>query len=118
MLAAMSIRRTLRGSPLLVSAAGAVVTIACSHGQTHVGNLMAPPMVRVCVTSTPPAPVIVNGNAVDEDGCTSVYEGATVSIDATLDGYQPYHEDYAVEPTAGPHEIVLVPAEPEPAPEE
>jgi hypothetical protein len=116
----MSIRRrALRGSPLLVSAAGAVVTIACAGGgRTPPGNLMAPPQVTVCVAATPPeAPVTVDGNPVDETGCTSVYSGSTVVIDAQLEGYQPYHEEIQAQDGVR-HEIVLVPVATEPAPAE
>jgi hypothetical protein len=112
-------RRPLRGSPLLISAAGAVVTIACSGGAGRhpPGNLMAPPMIQVCVAATPPeAAVTVNGYAVDEQGCAGAYEQQMVTIDATLEGYEPYHEEYSPESEL-PHEIVLVPVATEPVEE-
>src|SRR5678810_895207 len=103
----MSTRRPLRGSPLLVSAAGAVVTIA---GACHPpGNLMAPPQQQVCVSVSPKAPVTVNGVPVNEDtGCVSFYRESTFVIDAKLDGYEPYHEEVPADRIGGKHNIVLV----------
>lgn len=106
----MSTRRPLRGSPLLISAAGAVVTIASACGGHHpLGNLMAPPQVKVCVSVSPKAPVTINGEPLnDETGCMMMSE-SPIAIDVKLDGYEPYHEDVPLDHVGDKHDIVLVP---------
>jgi len=99
-------RRVLRGTPLLVSAAGAIVTIAsggCSKVvHPHpVGNLMPPPTMEVCVQVTPAdaaAQVTLDGQAVDERGCAYVDRGMdTVTVDIQAEGYAPVHESAPAE---------------------
>lgn len=91
-------KRTMRGVPLLISAAGAIVTIGCGGGgggsaeepvRPPVGNLMPPPTVTVCVTVDPPeATVTINGQAVDAQGCATVVDQGSTVIEADAEGYQ------------------------------
>lgn len=86
-------RRSLKGRALLV--ASAVVVTGCSGGGA-VGNLVAPPMVELCVTVEPAeAEVAVDGAPLDADGCNTVYEGEH-TVTATADGYAPYEEQVEV----------------------
>jgi hypothetical protein len=94
------VRRVLRGTPLLVSAAGAVVTIACTKnggGGHPVGNLMAPPdveRIEVCVTVVPEdATVTLSGLTPDERGCAQVPSDGPVMVDISAEGYETVHEE-------------------------
>jgi hypothetical protein len=51
--------------------------------------------VQICVPVTPSeAAVTINGQPVDESGCALVREDMTVVVEATLEGYAPYREEY------------------------
>lgn len=78
------------------------------------GNLMAPPMVEVCVVADPPeAKITVNGNELTNGSCTKTYEGNAVEITASAEGYEPYQESYSPPPPmdpstpSSPHNIQL-----------
>lgn len=87
-------RRRPSGTSLLRATSGVFVM---SAGCVITGNLVSPPMVQLCTTVEPAeATVLVNNGALDEDGCTSVCDGCSVSITATADGYQDYEETLVV----------------------
>lgn len=92
-------RRALRGAPLLVASAGAVLAVGCDGGSigTTSGNLVAPPEVELCVNATPEeAAVQIDGQDLNvETGCNSVWEGSH-EITATAEGYDPYSETVEV----------------------
>lgn len=99
----------MRGVPLLVTAAGAVVTIASGGCRPTVGNLMPPPQVKVCVEVEPArAEVRIEGRVPDEDGCVEVYDDGGVNVQASAPGYAPYQAEIT-EVTAEPVQIVLEP---------
>jgi len=102
-------RRKTKGTPLLIATAGVGLTVtACIGKGVTSGNLMAPPMVELCIEVEPEtAEVQVDGIAVVDGDCSQVYEGI-VTIEATADGYQDYSEDVEVYETTT-HSIEMTP---------
>jgi hypothetical protein len=65
-----------------------MVLVSC--GPMTSGNLVAPPMVELCVTVEPStATVSVDGSPLDETLCRGVYEGSH-DLTAEAKGYVPY----------------------------
>jgi hypothetical protein len=101
------LRRPILGRPLLIAGTGASVLIACSGikatGDTEVytsGNLVAPPMVQLCIEVSPPeadATVTASGQTMPEaePSCVQVYEGS-IQLTASAEGYAPYEETLEV----------------------
>ena len=101
-------RRRMRSRPLLAATGSATLLAGCVTGATS-GNLVAPPMIELCVEVEPPeaeAAVTIDGWALEDDGCNEVYEGP-VTVEATAEGYQDYAEELEVyAPTT--HTIELI----------
>jgi hypothetical protein len=103
-------RRNLTGTPLLVATAGAAISLVGCDGivSTSSGNLVAPPMVELCVNLDPvEAVALVDGQDFEADGCLDVYEGSHF-LQAEAEGYLPYAETIEVNGDTT-HDIVMTP---------
>ena len=92
-------RRRMRSRPLLAATGSATLLAGCVTGATS-GNLVAPPMIELCVEVEPPeaeAAVTIDGWALEDDGCNEVEGWTTHTVEATAEGYQDYAEDVEVE---------------------
>lgn len=92
----MARRRTLTSTPLLVAtgslAMGCGFAIGPGGGGSVVGNLVAPPGHELCVTVDPAdAAVQIDGIDLEDDGCSSVYEGSH-EVSASAEGYVTHTE--------------------------
>ena len=97
----MATRRPLTATPLLV--ASSALVLGCQDIVDKItdkgavtGNLVAPPMYELCVDTEPAdALVQIDGVDLEEDGCSSVYEGShEVTADAA--GYAAHTETVEV----------------------
>ena len=118
-------RRRLQGRPLLIAGTGmSAVIIGCSSGtdperELYVsGNLVAPPMLELCVEVSPEeasadATVTANSQALPstDPRCTSIYEGP-VTLEASAPGFADYTEALELTDDTN-HTIVMVPEETE-----
>ena len=118
-------RRRLQGRPLLIAGTGmSAVIIGCSGGpdpepEVYVsGNLVAPPMLELCVEVSPEeaseeATVTTNSQPLPstEPRCASVYEG-TVTLEASAPGFEDYSEELVLTGDTT-HTIEMVPEETE-----
>ena len=92
----MARRRFLTGAPLLVAGTGVAVSIACGGGSSFdsypMGNLMAPPMVRLCVDTVPEGAAVIMDGVPVSYRCTEVYSFHEVSVEVSAPGYVPASE--------------------------
>ena len=74
----------------------AVLAVACGGGGNRPApNPTMPSSIQICVPVTPSdAAVTINGQPVDASGCALVREDKNVVVEATLEGYAPYREEY------------------------
>jgi|GEM_PF-3124980 len=89
----MKRRRTGKKTLLAASVGAATLTFGgagCKkEPPMHTGNLMAPPMVELCVTTDPPGgTVTIAESPVDARGCASVMQEGEVRVTAELPGYR------------------------------
>jgi hypothetical protein len=96
----MAKRRRSFGKPILTVSAAAVLA---SCGGAVSGNLVAPPMVELCVIATPTtATVSINGV---EAECLHVEPCTTVTVTAAAEGFQDY-EDQVID-TCSPQTVSI-----------
>lgn len=105
-------RRKKIGATLLVAGAGVTVSMVNACVGTS-GNLMAPPLVQLCIDVEPETATVTLSDsymyedtaytggtdslAITNGECTHVDEYSSVTISATADGYQDYSEEIVVE---------------------
>lgn len=106
----MARRRLAVGRTLLAASSGMVMVYSgCSAAVS--GNLVAPPLVELCITAEPEtAEVKLDVATLDEAGCAPVYQASVVSIVATAEGYEDYEESLSVEADMT-HAIALTPVD-------
>lgn len=118
-------RRRLQGKPLLVAGTSmSALIIGCSEvtnpePEVYVsGNLVAPPMLELCIEVSPEeaaaeATVTADSQPLSSTvpPCISVYEG-TVIIGAIAEGFQEYRDEFELTADTT-HTITMVPEEEE-----
>ncbi|TNF27349.1 MAG: hypothetical protein EP329_19605 [Deltaproteobacteria bacterium] len=103
-------RRRIGNKTLLAASVGAATLSFAGAGckkepPMHTGNLMAPPMVEICVTTDPPGgEVSIAESTVDARGCATIMQEGLVVVRASLAGYETKETQV---PTDKPHTFTM-----------
>jgi len=103
--------------PLLLASAGLTAVIGCTTEEAKdrrdvTGNLMAPPLVKLCIEVEPStAQVLIRKKAVTDGQCIEV-SSALVRVEAEAAGYEDYQADVDILNAEGAmtHVITMTPS--------
>lgn len=114
----MAARRRLIGRPLMLASAG--MALGCTGFGNNInddmgyvtGNLVAPPMVQLCVKATPDtATVEIDGQTLGETGCQDAWEGSSALIRVSAEGFETHEQTIAVQRGEETVDVTLTPTE-------